>query len=356
MSVTTFRPAISYTQRHGIFVALTGGTNSGKSWSALRLARGLAGPNGKIAAADTEGGRLLHLRKHFDFDLTMVDPPHHPEKYAEIARAAEESRYDALVIDSFSMEWVGLGGVLDWQEEEYKRLGNREAMKLMSWARPKSAHKAMVYSLLQRRIPIVFAMRAEEKAKKVGSDVKTEWAPICNKAFPFEVTVSFMLMQSKQGIIDLGQPHKMEGSHREIFRDGEQLSERHGELLAKWADGSPLPGDKPTSGVSTAQQGAHPSTDSAWSPDGGWPGFSGDTAATDFDKWSTKFLADAPADHARAWEARFRKTLAGLAASKNATHRSIATELTALFNERIADRADGGAEDMFGGGVAGQAA
>lgn len=341
--MSVFKPASTYTQRHGVFVAVTGGTNAGKSHSALRLARGLAGPDARIAAADTEGGRLLHLRKHFDFDLHMIDPPHRPEKYADVAKLAEDAGYGALVIDSFSMEWVGLGGVLDWQQEEYARLGNREAMKLMSWARPKSAHKAMVYSFLQRRIPIVFSLRAEEKAKKVGSDVKTEWAPICNKTFPFEVTVSFMLMQNRQGIIDLNLPHKMEGSHRDIFRDGEQLSERHGELLSKWAAGLPLTDSGAT--AQTDQPSGHPSDTSGWSPEGGWPKFAGESAPTDFEKWSTAFLATAAPDEARAWETRFRPTLAKLAGGKNATHRSIASELTALFHERAP--ADPG--DMFPG-------
>ncbi|KAA1057199.1 AAA family ATPase [Azospirillum argentinense] len=237
MSNISFRPADSFTERHGLFVALAGGTNSGKTYSALRLARGIAGPSGKIAVADTEGGRTLHLKKDFRFDVMMFDPPHRPERYAEAARAAEDAGYDVLVIDSFSMEWVGLGGVLDWQAEEFERMGSREAVKLASWIKPKMAHKSMVYSFLQRRMPIVFSMRAEEKAAKVGSNVKSEWAPICNKAFPFEVTVSFMLKQDRQGMIDLSLPHKMEGIHRGMFRDGDQLSEEHGAQLAAWARG-----------------------------------------------------------------------------------------------------------------------
>lgn len=252
-----FRPANTFTERHGLFVAVAGGTNSGKSVSSMRLARGIAGPNGKIAALDTEGGRLLHLKKDFDFDLSLMEPPHRPERYAEAAKAAEEAGYACLVIDSFSMQWTGLGGVLDWQAQEYQRLGNREAMKLASWIAPKMAHKAMVYSLLQRRMPIVFSMRAEEKAKKVGSDVKSEWAPITNKAFPFEVTVSFMLMQARQGIIDLSLPHKMEGAHRAIFKDGEQLSERHGEMLAAWAVGgeTSVPKELADVGMAAANRG-----------------------------------------------------------------------------------------------------
>lgn len=246
MSGFSFRPAQSFTDRHGLFVALAGGTNSGKSFSALRVARGIAGPKGKIAALDTEGGRLLHLKQHFDFDAHLLDPPHRPDKYADAAKSAEDAGYDVLLIDSFSMEWVGLGGVLDWQAEEFQRMGSREQVKLASWIKPKVAHKAMVYSFLQRRMPIVFSMRAEEKAKKVGNEVKSEWAPVCNKAFPFEVTVSFMLMQDRQGVIDLSRPHKMEGSHREIFRDGDQLSEEHGAKLAAWARGE-LGAPPPTS-------------------------------------------------------------------------------------------------------------
>lgn len=240
MAGFSFRPAASFTERHGLFVALAGGTNSGKTYSALRLARGIAGPTGKIAVVDTEGGRTLHLKKAFAFDVAMLDPPHRPERYADAARDTEDAGYDVLVIDSFSMEWVGMGGVLDWQIEEFERMGSREQNKLASWIKPKMAHKAMVYSFLQRRMPIIFSMRAEEKAKKEGRDVKAEWAPICNKAFPFEVTVSFMLQQNRQGVIDLSLPHKMEGQHRGIFRDGDQLAEQHGEALARWARGEDM--------------------------------------------------------------------------------------------------------------------
>ncbi len=240
----SFRPAASFTERHGLFVAVAGGTNSGKTFSALRLARGIAGPSGKVAVVDTEGGRTLHLKDRFAFDVMLFDPPHRPQRYADAARAAEEAGFDVVVFDSFSMEWVGLGGVLDWQAEEYERMGSREQVKLASWIKPKMAHKAMVYSLLQRRIPIVFSLRAEEKAKKEGSAIKSSWEPICNKAFPFEITVSFMLMQNRQGVIDLSLPHKLEGAHRPIFRDGDQLSEQHGAALAAWArgeGGSPPP-------------------------------------------------------------------------------------------------------------------
>ena len=235
-----FRPAIEFTDRHGVFVALTGGTNSGKTFSALRLARGIAGA-GNFTVLDTEGGRTLHLKKEFAFDANLMGPPFRPARFAEAAQAAEEAGYDVLLIDSFSMEWVGLGGVLDWQEAELERMAGkdhakRERVKGAAWIAPKMAHKAMVYSFLQRRMPIIFSIRGEETFIPPSTKV---FKSICNKAFPFEITVSFRLASEKRGIIDLSDPasFKMEAAHRAIFKDGEQLSEAHGERLAAWARG-----------------------------------------------------------------------------------------------------------------------
>lgn len=232
----TFAPAASFTERAGLFVSLTGGTNSGKTFSALRLARGIAGPNGKVAVLDTEGGRTLHLKEAFAFDANVMQAPFRPERFAEAALAAEKAGYDVLVIDSFSMEWVGLGGVLDWQAEEHAKLGGSDAKKGQSWIKPKVAHKAMVYSLLQRRIPIVFSIRGEETFVPPN---KTLFKSITNKQFPFEVTVSFRLAADKKGFIDLSDPHswKMEGPHRQIFRDGDRINEDQGAALAAWARG-----------------------------------------------------------------------------------------------------------------------
>lgn len=261
----SFRPAKQFTDRHGLFVGLTGGTNSGKTFSALRLARGIAGPEGKIAVLDTEGGRTLHLKEHFDFDASLLDPPFRPEKFAAGTKAAEDAGYDCCVIDSFTMEWVGLGGVLDWQEEELQaavqraqsrndrrtEYAIREAGKMAAWIKPKMAHKSMVYGLLQRRMPIIFAIRGEETVKAGGEGNRPEkiFKSICSPTFPFEITVSFRLATEARGMIDLSDPksYKMEGPHQGFFKHGEQISEEHGARLAAWARGETagLPAPKP---------------------------------------------------------------------------------------------------------------
>jgi hypothetical protein len=260
-----FRPARDIHDRHGLFIALVGGPGAGKTYSSLRLARGIAGPHGRIAVADTEGGRTLHLKNEFNFDVTMMDPPHRPGRYAELARDAEAAKYDVLVIDSFSAEWAGLGGVLGWADEEAQRMARGDESKLervkgASWIKPKQAHKSMVYSLLERRIPIIFSIRGEETFKPPAEKF---FKAVCNQSFLFEVTVSFRLSAERKGYIDLSdhKSWKMEGAHAEMFKHGEQLCERHGEQLAAWARGGgtvakapeppaerPLPTEPPVGG------------------------------------------------------------------------------------------------------------
>ena len=69
MSEFTFRRAIRANQP--LLIGLAGPSGSGKSFSGLRLAKGLAGGK-RIAAIDSENGRLSLYAEKFDFD-TMDD-------------------------------------------------------------------------------------------------------------------------------------------------------------------------------------------------------------------------------------------------------------------------------------------
>ena len=60
-----FKPAIR--ENVGLLIGLAGGTGSGKTFSAMRLASGIA--NGKkFAVIDTEAGRAKHYADQFSFD------------------------------------------------------------------------------------------------------------------------------------------------------------------------------------------------------------------------------------------------------------------------------------------------
>lgn len=220
----------------GLFVGVAGGTGSGKTFSALRIARGIVGPTGRIAAIDTEAKRMSHYAGRFDFDVTDMAPPFRPERFAQAAADAEKAGYAVLVIDSMTHEWAGEGGVLDWHDE---LKGDDERQNMRAWIKPKTAHKAMIGSLLQRRIPIVLCFRAEEKIK-VGPGGKPEpqgWTPIGDSRFMFELTTMLTLSNEAPGIVSYKLPRKIQEQHLPFFPDGQPITERAGEQLAAWARG-----------------------------------------------------------------------------------------------------------------------
>ncbi len=238
-----FRPAVR--RGFGLFIVLVGTSTTGKTVSALRLARGLAGPKGRIAVIDTEGGRTSHYATEYPFDELRMGAPFHPWLFSEAARDAQEAGYGALIIDNFSLEWMGEGGVLDMHEAELtRRYGQDERKRRASsqavWGVVKPPHKRMMTDLLQLTIPIIFCIRAEEKTKPGpdGKPIPLGWKPIQDARFVYEWTVSLMLHPDTPGKprYDLGAgTFKVQDQHRSFFPEGEFISEEAGRKLREWA-------------------------------------------------------------------------------------------------------------------------
>ena len=236
----------------GLIVGLAGGTGSGKTFSALRLATGMAGGKPWVVI-DTEAGRAKHYAGgSFAFDHGDLAPPFRPQHYAEAIIAADEARYPVIVVDSMSHEWAGEGGILDWHEDELQRMAGddwqkREACKMAAWIKPKMDHKKMVQRLLQIRAHLILCFRAEEKVDMVrGDDGKMKivpkvsrtgldgWQPITEKSLPYELTASFLLTADAPGV---PKPIKLQEQHRAFFPLDKPIDEEAGRKLAAWAAG-----------------------------------------------------------------------------------------------------------------------
>lgn len=265
MSIS-FRPAVR--ENVGLLIGLAGASGSGKTYTAMRLAKGIA--DGKrFAVIDTEAGRALHYADQFPFDHADLKPPFSPDAYAEAIVTADRAGYPVIVVDSVSHVWAGEGGVLDWQEREITRMAGddykkREAMKMASWIKPKMSHKAMVQRLLQVRAHLILCFRAEEKIDMVrGEDGKMKivpkvtptglsgWVPICEKNLPYELTASFLLTADAPGI---PKPIKLQEQHHALFPTDRPITEESGRGIAKWSgrssgqppvDGFALSGEPP---------------------------------------------------------------------------------------------------------------
>lgn len=260
MSIT-FRPAKR--ENISLLIGLAGGTGSGKTFSAMRLAKGMS--NGKkFAVIDTENGRASHYAGDFDFDVANLREPFSPENYLSAIRAADEAGYPVVVVDSISHEWAGYGGVLDMQESELDRMAGdnyqkRESCKMAAWVKPKIAHKHMVQSLLQVKAHVILCFRAEEKIEMVKVDGKTKivpkqsltglngWISVTEKNLPFELTTSILFTADRPGI---PQPIKLQEQHKAFFPLDRVVDEQSGKRIAEWAAGG-TPALKPSASSPT---------------------------------------------------------------------------------------------------------
>jgi hypothetical protein len=235
----TFRPAVR--ESIPLLLGLAGGTGSGKTFSALELAKGIAGK--RFAVIDTENGRAKIYADQFEFDHAEVKAPFRPQAYIEAITAAEAAGYPVVVVDSASHEWYGDGGCLDWHDE---LMGNDQKKNMSSWIEPKREHKRMVARLLQMKAHVILCFRAEPKVEAVRRDGRLEivpkaaltgldgWLPIAEKNLPFELTASFLLMADKPGV---PRPIKLPEQLKALVPLEAQLNTKTGEALAEWALG-----------------------------------------------------------------------------------------------------------------------
>lgn len=246
----TFQFRAAKRQNVSLLIGLAGGTGSGKSYSAMRMASGIC-EDKRFAVIDTEAGRALHYADQFNFDHGDLHAPFTPDAYIEAIQAADKAGYPVIVVDSISHVWAGDGGVLDWQEAELDRMAGddwkkREACKMAAWIKPKMSHKAMVQKLLQVRAHLVLCFRAEQKIEMVRENGKTlivpkqsltgldGWIPVCEKSLPFELTASFLLTADAPG---MPKPIKLQEQHRRLFPLDHPIDEESGRKVAQWASG-----------------------------------------------------------------------------------------------------------------------
>lgn len=239
-------------------IGLIGASGSGKTVSAMRLAKGICGDE-PFAVIDTEARRALHYADMFKFDHCELHDPFRPENYADAIQTADKAGYGAIMVDSMSHEWAGSGGILDWQEEELQRMAGdnwqkREACKMAAWVRPKMEHKKMVQRLLQVKTTLILCFRAEEKVKMMKDEkgktviVPIGWQPICSKELPYELTVSLLLTPEEPGY---PKPLKLQEQHKLLFPLDKPVNEESGKAIAEWASGGEV---KATAQVSEDQR------------------------------------------------------------------------------------------------------
>lgn len=234
----TFRPAI--TSEAKPLIGLYSESGCGKTWSSLLIARGFAGPDGRIGMLETEGGRGEAYADLIPggYDVLPIRGSFAPETYGESITAAESAGLRALIIDSASHEWEGAGGVLAMAAANQAK-GTKG---VLVWQAPKMAHQRhFMGRLIATPIPLVIVcMRAkypmEERKNDKGAK---EW--VRSEVLEPKQSDDILYEMFVHGWID--REHKFHGTKytrpdfRDILRDGEMITLDTGRRLAAWASG-----------------------------------------------------------------------------------------------------------------------
>jgi hypothetical protein len=215
-------------------IAMIGASGSGKTVSALKLAYGLTGDWGSIYVADTENKRALAYvgTSHTGLDIgkfkhAPMYAPFKTEYFEEAIDTVVKLGGKCLIIDSFSHEWEGLGGVTHAAEEA--------GGEFWHWKGPKIAHRRLVDKIQQSPIHIIVTIRTKQEyavipgGGKNGKNAieKLGMKPVQSNDLDYEFLIAFHVNEDNEVVAKKDNTGLFKG---EEFR----IEALHGEKLKEW--------------------------------------------------------------------------------------------------------------------------
>jgi hypothetical protein len=227
-----------------IIASVWGPQFSGKTYSALMLAAGMVDTSKEtVGFIDTENGRGSMYADDPDvqrlyprsYKIIELHPPFHPLRYMRAMELLQKAGCALIITDSASHAWEGDGGAQDIKEED-KAWNNAKL-----WTKRYKA--ALQYSPCHQ----IVCLRAQEKTKVIGQGRDQEYVPlgimpICEKSFPFDMTLAFEV----EGEIDgkpathLARPKKWPKAMNDLFSNWQPqlLTPAVGRRIREWNEGA----------------------------------------------------------------------------------------------------------------------
>lgn len=148
-------------------IGLSGSSGAGKTMSALKLARGLVGPEGRLLVIDTEQASSEMYEDTTPFQVLPLEAPYSPERYEMAIAWAEKWFADqgtpedkrVLIIDQISNAWAGAGGVLEFVDKQKTSSGQAKGFNAWKDATPKQ--QRFVERLLMVKAHLIVTMRSK---------------------------------------------------------------------------------------------------------------------------------------------------------------------------------------------------
>lgn len=211
-----------------LLIQLSGVSGSGKTYTALQLAYGLAGNDAsKIVMIDTENRRGSLYANCLPDQFNVIDfyAPFSPARYIEAIKTACDSGAEVIVIDSVTHEWESEGGC-EW-------IANQT--KFPDWKKAKAEHKRFMTFMLQCPAHIIACTRAREKVdfSDTKNPIKLGVQPIQEKNFSYEATVSLMMQNQGKTQDVLKCPSELADI---LGRSNGYITAKDGVSLKSWVD------------------------------------------------------------------------------------------------------------------------
>lgn len=179
-------------QKAKIRLGLSAVSGGGKTYSALIIAKGIAGDWNKVAIIDTENGSA-DLYSHLgDYNVLSLAAPFTPENYIKAIKDCENADMEVIIIDSITHEWDGKGGIL---EISNNMVGN----SYTNWASLTPRHQAFIDAILQSKCHIITTVRRKQDYELTTNDkgkltpVKIGLKEVTREGFEYELTINFEL-------------------------------------------------------------------------------------------------------------------------------------------------------------------
>ena len=228
MSILNIRKAVRAGSK--VVIGIAGQSGSGKTYTALQIARGMVENASEIGFLDTENRRGSLYADKLDAPFLIGDlyAPFSPSRYSDAIKEFQDAGVKLLVIDSVSHEWEQ--GCMEIAEAPLLR-----GKKMADWKLAKSEHKKFMSVLLQSDMHIICCIRAAEKTdfSDPRKPVSMGICEIQEKNFMFEMTASVMMFNE-----GLNQQHlKVPQDLKPIFGEGNNyLGIETGKGIIDWVN------------------------------------------------------------------------------------------------------------------------
>jgi len=213
-------------------VAIYGPAGAGKTYTALRMAKGIGG---RVAVIDTEAGTSEKYADRFEFDVLKLEQPT-IDRMIEAWKAAVDAGYRVVVVDSLSHVWQEL---LDELDRATKASKSQNSFR--QWAEFTPKQRRFIKAMLRTPFHLICTMRAKtEWAVSDGREGKSApqrlgLAPVQGKEIEFEFDVLGVMTTDHYLTVEKDRTGRLQDAILE--KPGEEF----GAELCQWAESGELP-------------------------------------------------------------------------------------------------------------------